>query len=488
MCLRKVFLFIFLLLIIAALAGCENKDSVTQPYAQDLFGYTISETFTPLVNALGELQSPAITDIFVRNGVYYQYTLAYLMVYNPSATVGLQYRLFPLGNDLRIAQPPAQISQGNDLVVDGYVIWSELEQIYRIYGTSLIGPPITELLYNKDMNRYEQYFTNMAFYRNVDGREGEIGLMPYGAWYCNSICEQAYESIYEEFIPLPPVGRELSGKEQQAELTIDNFARKLGSDFTGEPLSGMQSNADGQYFRIYENVVMIVDPSYVNEVKFLDLPEEVGVAPNDPEPPQEASDYVFFPVRANLGFNIPKAFFDFITLHGTFEVSGPPIQNVQELDNSGIVQCFEHLCLEFRPNTLSSSKVRLLPLGRDYFRKITGMVPAISGTDNIPQTLNVKVWERYPLLPPNQSQEIGVAVFEGNQPLSNVNFYVTLLLPNGSQVVNFLNATGSDGQTHIVLDPIDLPKGTMVPYQVCVAGAAGSSVCLNESFLIWEDE
>ena len=61
-------------------------------------------------------------------------------------------------------------------------------------------------------------------------------------------------------------------------------------------------------------------------------------------------------------------------------------------------------------------------------------------------------------------------------------------LPDGSQRVNFLPPTDSEGQTQIVLDPIDLPKGTMVPYQVCVAGLTESATCLNESFLIWEEE
>ena len=84
-------------------------------------------------------------------------------------------------------------------------------------------------------------------------------------------------------------------------------------------------------------------------------------------------------------------------------------------------------------------------------------------------------------------RKIGVAVFEGTRPLSNINFSVTVMLPDGRQIVNFLPPTENNGISRILLEPIDLPKGTMVPYLVCVAGITDGQACLRESFLIWEE-
>jgi hypothetical protein len=484
---RKLPVILLFGLIVLVLAGCSGEENEADRFS-DVFGFQTGETFTPLVNALGELHSPPITDVFIRNGVYYQYTLAYLMVYNPDAPVGQQYRIFPLGRDLKIDQKPAQVSLESDLVVEGYVIWQELVPLYRLYGANLIGPPITELLYNKDQNRFEQYFTNMAFYRYVDSREGNIGLMPYGAWYCSEQCDAAYTTIETEFFPLPPEGRFIYNRQEQVRLALDTYAQRLGIEYTGEPLSDVQLNPDGFYTRIYENVVMIVDPRYMNDIQFLDLPEEVGVIPDEPEPQKNDPELVFFPIRTGLGFNIPRAIFDFITMHGSIEVSGPPIKRMYQLDNGGIGQCFEHICLEYMPNAPKEGRVRVLPLGRDYFRKLAGTPQVASDQPLEPQTINVKVWERYPLLAPGQVQEIGVAVFQGTEPQKNMNFYITLLLPDGSQRVDFLPPTGGDGQTHIVLEAVELPKGTMVPYQICVAAVSEGITCLNESFLIWEEE
>lgn len=486
----KYSLALTIVLVIAiALSGCASSDQGLGGQNKfDDFGIEIGEMFNPLATALGELQSPAISEPFTRNGTYYQYTHGYLMVYNPNAPIGQQYRIYPLGRELGFEQTPSVPAIGDDLVVDGYAIWQELVPIYKMYGAVLVGPPLTDLLYNKKEQRYEQYFANMAFYQYVDRPGGGISLMPYGVWYCKDRCDQdAYFSIKDKFYPLPPSGRESYDSLNQATLAIDNYAQFLGREMTGNPLAEVQTNSEGQYFKIYENLVMIIDPRDLSNVEFLDLPVEVGVTPDEPEPPSEKEDYVFYPTRAGRGFNIPKDVFDFISAHGGIKVSGPPIKRVYKLDNSGLGQCFEHFCLEYNPSGLPGARIRLLPLGRDYFQKISGQVPVTVDQTVTPQTMTVKVWERSPMLAPGQAQEIGVAVFEGNKPLSNLNFYVTIMFPDGRQLVNFLPPTGSNGITRILLDPIDLPKGTMVPYQVCVAGITEGPACLRESFLIWED-
>jgi hypothetical protein len=483
------FALTIILMLAIALNGCQSSNSGFGGRDKFLdYGIEFGEMFNPLVSALGELRSPAISEAFTRNGTYYQYTHGYLMVYNPNAPIGQQYRIYPLGRELGIEQPPSVPAIGDDLVVDGYAIWQELVPIYKLYGVVLIGPPLTDLLYNEKEQRYEQYFANMAFYQYVDKPGEGIRLMPYGVWYCEDKCNaDAHRSILLNFYPLPPQGRQPYGSLNQASLAIANYAKFLGKELTGNPLAEVQTNSEGQFFRIFENVVMIIDPRHLSRVEFLDLPVEVGVIPDDPEPPSDNPQYVFYPTRAGRGFNIPKEVFDFISSRGSIKVSGPPIKRVYRLDNGGSGQCFEHFCLEYNASGLPGSRIRLLPLGRDYFQKISGQAPAVNSQPVTPQTMTVKVWERSPMLAPGQAQEIGVAVFEGTRPLSNINFIVSIMLPDGRTMVNFLDPTGSNGITRILLAPIDLPKGTMVPYQVCVAGIIEGGACLRESFLIWEE-
>jgi hypothetical protein len=485
---KRYFSFIFLTILIAVnISGCVDKPAARRYQQVDSFGFEIHNLFTPLVNALGELRSPAITDIFVRNSVYYQYTLAYLMVYNPAAPIGQQYRLFPLGRNLPIQMPPVAASSGEELVVDGYVIWQELIPTYKMYGANLIGPPLTDLMLNIKENRFEQYFTNMAFYRYVDQPEGEFMLMPYGAWYCEDICKKAHEVIKDRFYPLPPADRVTVDNKTRAQIALINFAEFLGPKFTGESISEMFTNAEGQYVHIYENVVMLIDPRFLSDVHLLDLPAEVGVVPDDPKEQTSEPGSVFYPILKGKGFIIPLDIFEFVERFGGIKVSGPPIKHVYALDNRGLGQCFEHYCLEYQPSASPGARIKLLPLGRKYYLKITQDKPETDEKPTVPRSMIVKVWERYPLLPQRQAQEIGVAAFDGNRPLNNVNFYLTLLLPDGTQRVYFLRPTNSEGQTQIILDPIDLPKGTMVPYQVCVVSVSDTRACLNESFLIWDD-
>lgn len=92
------------------------------------------------------------------------------------------------------------------------------------------------------------------------------------------------------------------------------------------------------------------------------------------------------------------------------------------------------------------------------------------------------------MLPPNQAQEIGVALFEGIQPLSNVGFTLTVTLPDGSSSTHVMLPTGTNGQTSTTLDPIDVPIGTIIPYQVCITSLLDRPVCVGESFIIWDGQ
>ena len=86
-----------------------------------------------------------------------------------------------------------------------------------------------------------------------------------------------------------------------------------------------------------------------------------------------------------------------------------------------------------------------------------------------------------------QSQEIAVGVMTNQQPSVGVSPLLTLILPDGSEKVLPMPATGSDGQTRVEVPPISAPNGTLVPLLVCVSVVDGTEYCLRESYLIWNN-
>jgi hypothetical protein len=96
------------------------------------------------------------------------------------------------------------------------------------------------------------------------------------------------------------------------------------------------------------------------------------------------------------------------------------------------------------------------------------------------------VWKKYPVLKPDQSQEIGAIVLDGSLPVPDVAVELFLNLPDGEQVRIQMPPTGSDGQSFYQLEPLDSPPGSPVKYQICVYYLAGVPTCVEDSFLIWE--
>jgi hypothetical protein len=39
-----------------------------------------------------------------------------------------------------------------------------------------------------------------------------------------------------------------------------------------------------------------------------------------------------------------------------------------------------------------------------------------------------------------------------------------------------------------VINPLDVPIGTVIPYQVCITNLLDRPVCVSESFVIWDGQ
>ena len=81
------------------------------------------------------------------------------------------------------------MAASGNLVVDGYPIYEEFEEIYhRLYGPLYVGKPLSQPRFNANGNRIEQYFQNVGFYRNIDDQPGDVYLLAYGVFACSSDC------------------------------------------------------------------------------------------------------------------------------------------------------------------------------------------------------------------------------------------------------------------------------------------------------------
>jgi hypothetical protein len=493
-------LVVFSLLLAAC--GPEGKEpvSVTDSSARI---YPIDAQFKNIDNRLENICGPGISPLFERKGKKYQYTISCLFVYDPNAEAIKRYSISPLGRTWKLEEPAESKPEGGeDIYVNGHVVWNEVVPYYTKFGAGVIGRPLTGVHFYPDQNRYAQYFENMGFYRFKDDPEGEIHLMPYGAWMCKDACRPGevipqFNSTKKSETTDPPA-------IQAADAAFNEVRDRLGRDFTGFTRSETYQAKDGLFEKVFDNLVMFSAPESTYRIQFRPLPQLTNIQPEPPVPPLNDPGMVFFPTLGQeLGYNIPKLFMDYITMHGTLEISGNPITELHALGNGISRQCFTNICLEYHSKAPESLRVRPAALGSQYIQnRITPLptatlLPPIQPTEEIAptpkptatsQALSLQVWERYPLLPPKQSQEIGVALFEGVQPLSNDGFTLNLSLPDGTSSTHVMLPTGPNGQTSVVINPLDVPIGTVIPYQVCITNLLDRPVCVSESFVIWDGQ
>lgn len=493
--------FIFCLTLAACGSQSNEKASGSDKFART---FPIDAQFKNMSSRLENICGSAISPLFERKGKKYQYTISCLFVYDPNAEAIKRYSVSPLGRQWAVEEPPEPQPESEDeIYVNGHVVWDEVVPYYTKFGAGVIGRPLTGVHFYPDESRYAQFFENMGFYRFKDDPEGEIHLMPYGAWMCGRACRPGDNIIPPFGMPYPPQPQG-SPIYQEAETAFNETADRLGRDFTGLRRSDTYQAQDGMFEKVFDNLIMFSAPESTYRVQFRPLPQLSGIQPEPPVPPMNDPGMVFFPILGQeLGYNIPKLFLDYITMHGTLEVSGNPITELHAVGNGISRQCFTNICLEYHSKAPESLRVRPAALGLLTHQNRTDSVPTATPIPQITpiqvvepttapvrttQALSLQVWERYPLLPPSQSQEIGVALFEGIQPLSNVGFTLTINMPDGSSSTHVMLPTGPNGQTSVELNPINVPIGTIIPYQVCITNLLDRPVCVSESFVIWDGQ
>lgn len=476
-------LLLFLLIGVSLLVACTEGTPSSQRHYPDT--YPIDNRFQDFYEQLGgeKILGPGISPGFSREGNFYQYTVAALLVFDPNAPTSQQYTLASMAQEWGIDEPPEQEPVKPDVpFINGHMIWEEILPYYDEHGLSILGEPLTGVKYNPNKNRYEQYLMNVGFYRQVDDAPGAVHMLPYGAWMCAQACDYEVQDAVPERLTIIPSNEAL----RQADDIFLEIAARLGFDFTGEPLSEAYLAKDGKFEKIFENIVLFSDPQMPTQVSLRPLPLLLGIEPDPPVPASKDIPRIYFyQTQGDLGYNVPEPFVYYITGHGTMEVSGVPITELHQLSNSVMRQCFTNLCLEYHSNAPAALQIRPSALGIEY--SLISVEPVTETPTPKPSGMvSVQVLERYPLLPADQSQIIEALIYEDQNPIKDVEFMVMLSMPDGTQSTVYMSPTDVNGKTSVVLDPIDATNGTVIPYQACILGIFNPPVCILESFVIWQ--
>lgn len=466
-----------LVIILVFNAACEEVDTSPPPNS-DI--YQVDPLFREFYNYLGgrDTLGVAISSTQILGNLQGQYTESALLVYDPEAPSSQYFRLAPLARDLGINEPPVPAPVDTNIrFIEGHTLYSEFIPLYgKLGGARFVGRPLTEVHFNPEKKRYEQFFENVGFYRMEGEPPGNAHLLAYGAWQCHTDCRsvQATNAI----IDLP----------SQMNSPFKEALDTLGTNFTGFALTEAFMAQDGKTEQIFENLVLAKDAS--GQVSVRPLYEKLGMLAGPLVSPASGVDspMYFYKIKDEKGHNVPDYFMDYINQHGGFGVSGPPVAELANSKGQILRQCFVNLCLLYDPDAIESLRIRPDPVGYTYKSLYYQPVEkSFASTQSLSQ-VSVQVWEAYPMVSSNQNQEIGVSVLDDNQPMVSVEPVLVLTLPDGKQQPYTLAPTGKDGQTHIDLPPIAASNGTLVPYQVCIHNVTGDKFCVKDSYLIWNSQ
>jgi len=444
-------------------------------------GHPIVPLFREVYGYLGGADGMGcgVSDLIIDGALQMQYTQAGLMVYDPNAPEGLRFSLAPLGKDLGVNEPPVSEPADPKLrYVGGHIIHPEFVAKYDEMGNGRFpGQPLTEIRFNPEKKRYEQFFENLGFYRLEGEPVGNVHLLAYGAWKCNRHCRdrRAENDLVQQIIPVDP--------------RFVAWTQAQGRFFTGFALTQAYTTPDGMIEQVFENVVLGFDP--VNNRVFLPpLAQRLGILPDSARRPSGDETMFFYALQDGWGLEVPQILKDYIELRGGWELSGPPLTAYTPSRGSGWRQCFTNFCLIYDAKAVESVQIRLEPLGYSYRSMFSPKQGSLVQPSVIRQ-LSIQVWEQSETVAEDREQAFWVGIFEGETPVANAQPVLTIAFPDGSQQAYPLPPTGEDGQTRLVLPPLKsshgVYNGAIIPYQVCVGSGGGGSICAQNQFTVWKE-
>lgn len=460
--LKKTIYPLILLLLILVVVGCdetvETKTTAVDP------------TFKEFYESLGgkQILGPAISIMYEERGKKLQFTTTVLMMFDSQAPESDRFKLVPLGNAMKVAEQPLASSSP-----DGHEIYPAFLSLFRrLGGTRITGKPITSVKADPETKRVIQYFENVGFYQLENDPPDTAHLLYYGVWKCAEACSFASR---QENLVLPPSSSGFSG--------ISGAVDRLDPGLTGFPLSEIYIAPDGREEQVFEHVVICTDPASPGGIALRPLPLLLEIR-SDPPSFAGQDDGKFIVTDGNQGFNVPYHFDEFVERNSGYDFIGKPINSYDQISDNLYRQCFENLCLDYRPNNEEALKISPMALGRRYDHQNIKKENQPIGINSF-DAVTLTVWEHFPVIKSSDMQEISVMVLDSGTPLMNIDLVMELTLPDGSQQIKNFPPTGLDGQSHLEIGPVSASNGTLILYQVCLANTPGETDCVFDDYLIW---
>lgn len=470
---------VFILVFTAVTSACGEQDVAREETPASDGTYQVAPLFREFYDHLGGLETlgPAISALIVEEHLKMQYVDAALMVYDINAVSSERYYLAPLGELFDIGDPPARDpGSSTEIFTDGHIIPEQFNDLYtRLGGAQFVGSPITEMRYNAEENRIEQYFQSVGFFHTFNGERGQTGLLSYGAYNCGSSCR--YQSPSN------------STPSISATILPSYFAEmimRLGPEFTGQALTDAYFSPQGIQEVVFENLVLYADskPPYTVRAKpivesIYMQSQEIVERINDPR-------MIFYIMDGQRGHNIPVVFSEYMAKHGGIDLFGFPISELFEVEEDLFRQCFRNLCLDYFIDAPSDQQIRPTPLGHVYIEVVYKPVylGSIQESQSM-QNIQIELWETPHTISSAQVAQIHVSISSEGAPLKNAEPQITLYLPDGSQDVYQMDSTDASGHTFSNLDPIDALNGTYILYEVCIENPSAEKVCAQSAFTVW---
>jgi hypothetical protein len=486
-----------LLILCTLISGCTSISSDSQPISSP--EYQIDPLFREFYESDGgkALLGAGISPIFSHDRFKFQYTVAGLMVYDPQA-IEIQHNSLALLGDEMVGQQEVW-GEKNITPVRTQADYAVLEEFLPLYrklgGKEKLGIPLTPPRLNPELGRYEQYYSGLGFYRMVNDKPGSVKLLAYGVWKCGDSCNQ------------PRGGDNAVLLSEKIASVFVPWIEQIGLDYSGFALSGLYTSVEGYPTQIFENIVLVQDPAHPEKVRLLPLPQILGVYPDPIKNAAEIKGMIFIPEEGNQGYFVPQKIYDYLQLHGGIQVSGMPIGDLKFVQENVNQQCFERMCVQEDGRVGGQLRIHPAPLGYMFLQLAGKGVPGSPGlnesypsrgqestpelqppnnNENPGDDLMIQVWELYPWVSSKHIQEINTSIYDGKKALANIDPILTVYLPDESPLIEHMPPTDADGQTRIDISPMNVPNGTLIPYQVCITTQDKVSHCGKGDFLVWD--
>ncbi len=473
------FLILGLLVLLASACGTIGTFGPTEPSIPTT-ALQVDLLFKEYYQALGgpDVLGPIISDPYEQDGIKCQFAQAALMCFDESAAENNhRYSLVALGLEMQVRDDPSipvPVHPDDRDLGDGFHLFHEFSALYdRMYGDLYAGRPLTQLRVNHVLQRYEQFFENVGFYRGFSEPAGQAHLVHYGTYLCGQNCSRELDDYWAIV------------KSGQITQPFELGLQRLGWHEFGRPLAQARLSSDGFVEQLYEKALLYAPVNDLNNIRLRPLVLWAGlvvVQPLAEKNPHE--QLVFYEIENGLGHNVPTFFDSFIASHGGREMAGKPLTEFFPEDDGGFCQCFENFCLDYDPAAIPNQRVSMTDIGWQY---ASGNNPQMVAQRQFgPANLAIELSETNPQIGKGEQQRINFQVLRlpERTPVQLATGLLTINIPDLPALTLRILPTNKDGHSEVTIPGMDgLPNMSVIEYKACLDLPSDTGVCAVDSFV-----